>query len=416
AVFLFLVDTIADRPSPYIGIFYMTIPAVLIFGLILVPVGGLFERRKRRKLASSEIPAYPKLDLNNPAHRRAAATFIVVTVVIMLMSGVGSYKAYESMDTTAFCGQLCHVPMHPELTAFKKSHHSQIRCTDCHVGSNPASYVKAKFAGTHRAYAVIFNKFDRPIPSPLHKLEPVTQTCEECHSPNQFFGTQMKVFSHFGYDDKNTPRQIRMLIYTGGGNPPGPATGIHWHMSISNKITYVSTDGNNQTIPWVRLEDGQGHVTEYTAQDSKLSQQDLDKATKHLMNCMDCHNRVGHKFDSPDHAVDQALLDGELDASLPFIKQQAVQALVKSFPSEADAVNGIASDIEGYYRSNYPDVSSGRQDKVKQAIQTVQNIYRDTVFPSMKADWKTYPDNVGHFYSLGCFRCHDGQHVAKDGT
>jgi ribosomal protein S27E len=33
----------------------------------------------------------------------------------------------------------------------------------------------------------------------------------------------------------------------------------------------------------------------------------------------------------------------------------------------------------------------------------------------MKVDWRTHPDNIGHFYSLGCFRCHDNQHVSKSG-
>jgi hypothetical protein len=33
----------------------------------------------------------------------------------------------------------------------------------------------------------------------------------------------------------------------------------------------------------------------------------------------------------------------------------------------------------------------------------------------MKADWRVHPDNIGHFYSPGCFRCHDGNHVSADG-
>jgi hypothetical protein len=33
----------------------------------------------------------------------------------------------------------------------------------------------------------------------------------------------------------------------------------------------------------------------------------------------------------------------------------------------------------------------------------------------MKLDWRTHPNNIGHYYFNGCFRCHDGQHVAKDG-
>jgi hypothetical protein len=32
----------------------------------------------------------------------------------------------------------------------------------------------------------------------------------------------------------------------------------------------------------------------------------------------------------------------------------------------------------------------------------------------MKASWKSYPDNVGHKESAGCFRCHDSQHVTAD--
>ena len=29
--------------------------------------------------------------------------------------------------------------------------------------------------------------------------------------------------------------------------------------------------------------------------------------------------------------------------------------------------------------------------------------------------WKNFPNNAGHMYSLGCFRCHDGRHVSDDG-
>jgi hypothetical protein len=33
----------------------------------------------------------------------------------------------------------------------------------------------------------------------------------------------------------------------------------------------------------------------------------------------------------------------------------------------------------------------------------------------MKLNWQTHPNNLGHFYYPGCFRCHDGQHVSSDG-
>ena len=33
----------------------------------------------------------------------------------------------------------------------------------------------------------------------------------------------------------------------------------------------------------------------------------------------------------------------------------------------------------------------------------------------MKANWKVYPDHIGHRNWAGCFRCHDGQHKTADG-
>ena len=33
----------------------------------------------------------------------------------------------------------------------------------------------------------------------------------------------------------------------------------------------------------------------------------------------------------------------------------------------------------------------------------------------MRTDWQTHPNNIGHYYSVGCFRCHDGQHASADG-
>jgi len=34
----------------------------------------------------------------------------------------------------------------------------------------------------------------------------------------------------------------------------------------------------------------------------------------------------------------------------------------------------------------------------------------------MRVDWRTYPENLGHLNSSGCFRCHDGLHIDAGGT
>jgi len=34
----------------------------------------------------------------------------------------------------------------------------------------------------------------------------------------------------------------------------------------------------------------------------------------------------------------------------------------------------------------------------------------------MKVTWGTHPNHIGHMSYPGCFRCHDGDHTAKNGT
>ena len=53
--------------------------------------------------------------------------------IIFLVIGV--YQAVEFMDSTSFCGRLCHQVMYPEYTTYQASPHSRVTCAECHVGS-----------------------------------------------------------------------------------------------------------------------------------------------------------------------------------------------------------------------------------------------------------------------------------------
>ena len=64
---------------------------------------------------------------------------------------------------------------------------------------------------------------------------------------------------------------------------------------------------------------------------------------------------------------------------------------------------------------DYPDVYSARNSSIKSAIGELQRIFQTYTFPEMKTDWQTHPNNIGHFYFSGCFRCHDGEHVSNTG-
>ena len=69
-------------------------------------------------------------------------------------------------------------------------------------------------------------------------------------------------------------------------------------------------------------------------------------------------------------------------------------------------MEGIAT----YLANKYPN-----EPRIRAAIDSVQQIYKDNFFPEMRASWKNYPDNIGHKNWPGCFRCHDGNHIASDG-
>jgi len=226
----------------------------------------------------------------------------------------------------------------------------------------------------------------------------------------------MKVFNRFGNDEKNTLRQTRMLINVGGGSArTGQVQGIHWHMNIANEISYFATDEKRQNIPWVRMVDRDGNVTEYTDRRVQVSDQQIATASPRKMDCVDCHNRPAHVYLAPDVAVDQALAAGKMDLSLPYLRRHAVDVLSGSYETTEQALAAIDSSFHEYYRSNYASIYLEKQDAIKAAITEVQAIYQTYMFPEMRTDWRTHPNNVGHMNSSGCFRCHDGEHFSKAG-
>ncbi len=416
-VFLFLIDVTSAKPSPYVGILaYMIAPTFLIMGLFLMLAGIVVDRRRRRTQRPGERVRYWTIDFNDPTQRGTFAFFLSFVIVFILMSIVGSYRAYEYTDSVQFCGQLCHTVMNPEFTAYQLSPHARVGCVECHVGAGATWYVKSKLSGARQVFAAAFNTFPRPIPTPVHDLRPAQETCEACHWPKKFYGAQLKIFTHYASDEKNTPRQISMLIKTGGGDPAtGAPEGIHWHMNIANQIDYVAADEQRQVIPYIHVKDTQGRVTEYFAKDSKLTKEQIAQAPRHRMDCVDCHNRPTHIYVPPDLSVDQALLARRLDVTLPFVKQQAVMALTGKYDTTTQAMEGIAKSLHDFYADKYPDVSKTKELEIRNGIEEVQSIYRRTTFPEMKVNWQTHPNNLGHFYFIGCFRCHDGQHVSPEG-
>ena len=404
--FLFLLELMSGGSNPYVGILtFVVAPAFFILGLLLTGIGAW---RERRKLGQSVglLPAMV-VDLSRARDRRIMGAFVLASLGFLLLSAVGSYHTYHFSESTVFCGQTCHTVMKPELVTYRHSPHARVSCTECHIGSGATWFVKAKLSGTYQLYATAFNKYPRPIPTPIKNLRPAQETCEQCHWPQKFVGNLERTYNYFLGNETNSPHTISLLMKVGGGDPThGPEGGIHWHMNVRNRIEYVATDEARQKIPWVRMVDPQGVVTEFR---TKHFTNAVDPGLIRRMDCMDCHNRPAHMYKTPDDAVNLAMSLGRIDATLPWVKTNAVYALTREYQTETKAMQGIATTLA----EAYPTLRG--ESNVKQAIDTVQKIYQDNFFPEMKASWKIYPDNIGHKNWRGCFRCHDGEHTTADG-
>jgi hypothetical protein len=114
--------------------------------------------------------------------------------------------------------------------------------------------------------------------------------------------------------------------------------------------------------------------------------------------------------------MDKALAFGQIPTTLPFIKKKAVELLKAGYRTSGEAAGTLPAEIVSFYRQNYPEIYARRAPDIDRAAKTVYAIYNRNVFPDLKVTWGTYPDNLGHTDSPGCFRCHDGSHMAVDGT
>ncbi len=401
---LFAIDLFARVSNPYLGISaYVIAPAFLFLGLAMIGLGVWWQRRRAKRAGVLDAPGLLAVDLSQPADRKKLRWFVVGSVIFLLCSAIGSYQTYHVSESVQFCGQACHEPMKPEFTAYQNSPHARVACVECHVGHGAEAFVAAKMNGVHQLVGVITGEFERPIKTPIKNLRPARETCEQCHWPQKFSGNIDRTYQSFLADETNTPYAVRLSLNVGGADPKhGPVGGIHWHVNEDNKIEYIATDDRRQVIPWVRVTDPKGVVTEYRT--SKFTN-DISGYEIRSMDCMDCHNRPSHRFRSPNDAVNYALNIGKIDPKLPWVKSNSVALLVEKYQTEAEALEKIAAGLTSAY-PNTPGVA--------QLVTEVQQIYRQNFFPEMKADWRAYPENIGHKDWPGCFRCHDDKHLAVE--
>ncbi len=405
--FFLLPTTVRGTENPYVGILaYLTIPLPFFAGLVLIPVGMWFQRRRERRLAVYP-PDFPALAWSNPELRKLVYFIGATTVVNLVVGSQLTYGAVDYMDSVTFCGQTCHNVMQPEYTAYQNSPHSRVECVKCHIGPGASWFVRSKLSGVGQVFAVTFDTYPRPIPTPVRNLRPARETCEACHYPQKYGEDRVQIIPKYADDESNSRTETVLLMKIGGGNH---GVGIHGtHLGPGVTIRYAHSDEARQTIPWVEY-DGPAGKRVYAVKDAKI-----DGLPVREMDCMDCHNRPTHTYELPERGLDNAMNAGLISATLPFVKKKALEILKMNYASRTEAARRIPEAFEKYYEATYPAIWTARKSEITASALQVLGLWNRNVFPEMKVTWGTYPNNLGHTDFPGCFRCHDGSHNNKDG-
>jgi len=392
--------------NPYKGlVVYVILPSVFFVGLGLVVAGIALGRRHVLERLRTGI-----VDVDTA--RQRFFVFLAVTISVNLVAGTQlTYKAIEYLDTPQFCGGTCHTER-PEYVGHRDSNHSSVRCAECHVAPGQLGWVQSKMSGTRQLFQTITKSYELPCPPALAsgKLVPSRQTCERCHWTEKIVATRLVVLPSYADDEQNTASYTALMMLVGGSRMKGIH---HAHFAGGFEIRYAPSDKTRATIPWVESRNTKtGETRTYFAEGATA--ETVAALPKYEMQCVDCHNRPTHAFLPPERALDRALALGQLSATLPFIKKEGLEVLKVEYATSEAAAQKIPAAIEAYYQENHPQLAAERKSDVAAAGQAILAVYNRNVFPELKVAWNTYPDNLGHEASPGCFRCHDGSHATRD--
>ena len=122
----FVIDSLGLLENPYAGLFgYVFLPGLFILGLLLIPV-GMWREGRRRARGRGSWP-WPLLNFGSSTTRRVSAAVAILTLVNLGIVAVAGFGAAHYMDSTEFCGQVCHEPMKPQFIAHQVGAHAS--CT-----------------------------------------------------------------------------------------------------------------------------------------------------------------------------------------------------------------------------------------------------------------------------------------------
>ena len=97
-----LLEVISGRSiHPYSGIvLFLILPVLFVVGLLLIPIGVLWQRRRQKALGQPVAP--PTVDFHSPRIVRATAIIAALTAINVAVLATATSKGVEYLDSSSF--------------------------------------------------------------------------------------------------------------------------------------------------------------------------------------------------------------------------------------------------------------------------------------------------------------------------
>jgi len=418
--FLAAVETFTRGETGYGGLFLLPPLGLVFVGLGLLVAGWLRERRRQQRGEQSSFFETFVVDPWATVRRVGPLTVLAIFAggaLALLTAGAGTLGLVHYSESNTFCTDACHTIMSPEGAVWEQSPHARIDCVECHVVPGAAGFLEAKLGGMRQLWGAVTGDVPKPIPTPVHGDVLGRELCERCHAPEQDAGYKALTRTYYPSGEETFGIPLAMVVKVGGGGRESvmPGDGIHYHMQVADKVEYIARDDRRMDVAWIRVTDRNGGVREFAHDSRPLDAEERAQYAVRTMDCIDCHNRVGHRFPPPTETVNEALQAGMLSVDVPGIKLAAVQALDGGYASTPEALEGIEEALRGFYDDEYPDFAEDEPEAIDETVDALRDLYTRTIFPEMQADWTAHPDHGNHLQSPGCFRCHNQEMVDEGG-
>ena len=331
----------------------------------------------------------------------------------MLLSGflgISIMMMLPFSESTTFC-TTCHT-MEPQGKAHEAGAHADVPCGECHVTPTAEGWIRAKIGGTKELYALVTNTYPRPIDSPerylsvdvtdrphaadfTRKIPPVTDSCLRCHQAKTLAKEpppiKLIVNTQYMKDETNTKQVVSVTLRPSALSPTAAdvtdltenseqagVVSVHWHYFKNLKI--YQSEATNGPIELMQFTNTKGQVVSFidaaeigvTNSVSEDIQRLENKLSSRPIDCIDCHNRVGHAIPSVDASLNAAIEEGVISTKLPFVRRDAEKLLSARYES-VDAAESAVDKWAARYRVEHPTAATSL---VNAAVSGIKKLLR----------------------------------------